>query len=83
MAEMSNMAAYVNRHLCVAGVRKKRRLCAVATERVSKEFCFVRFVTKTLFLRFVNSCLVQTAMNLRCAMTGADFCSFVKLQLFS
>ena len=35
---MSNMAAYLNRHLCVAGLRKKRRLLTVATELLANNF---------------------------------------------
>ena len=38
MTEISNMAAYLNRHLCVAGVRKKGRLLTVATELLAKNF---------------------------------------------
>jgi len=38
MTEMSNMAAYLNRHLCVAGVGKRRRLLTVATELLAKNF---------------------------------------------
>ena len=48
VTEMSKMAVYLNRRLCVAGVRKKRRLLTVATERVSKGTLFCVFCDQNL-----------------------------------